>query len=225
MHAQAEQVRRILVWRGWLRLAHWGIAFSSLLLLASGEIIKHMSHLNDAIRDYHIMLGSVLALALILRAILLFVDRGAGHWRALIPTRSQLVGMRAMLLFYLSFGRMPLPKWYAHNPFWIPVYVLLYGMLLLQVLSGFWQGETPFLAGFYLPDVHSVLATGISILIGLHIAAVFLHDLKGTGSDISAMINGHRIFVIHQPELPPVPSVHTVSLDQIKVKMKNPDER
>ncbi len=221
MRSGPEQVQRVPVWGGWLRLAHWSIAVSTLLLLASGEILKYFAPVDDAIRDYHIMLGSVLTLAVLLRVILLFVDSSVGRWQALVPSSTQWSAMAAMLRFYLSFARTPLPNWYAHNPLWIPAYVLLYGLLLVQLLSGFWQASTPFIAGFYLPDVHSVFATLIMVFTGLHLVAVFLHDLKGTGSDVSAMINGHRIFVIRKPEQP---GIHRVSLDQIPVKRKTPNQ-
>ena len=42
---------------------------------------------------------------------------------------------------------------------------------------------------------------------------VFMHDAKGTGSDISAMVNGHRIFVVQKTDKKEAGTVQHVSLD------------
>lgn len=41
----------------------------------------------------------------------------------------------------------------------------------------------------------------ISTFMVLHILTVFLHDWKGTGSEVSAMISGYKIFVIRKQTL------------------------
>jgi Ni/Fe-hydrogenase 1 B-type cytochrome subunit len=75
------------------------------------------------------------------------------------------------------------------------------------------RNEFPVVLGFYLPSVHEFLASIILGFTVLHLVTVVLHDFKGTASDISAMINGYKVFVIQKQESS---AVHTVSLDQLK---------
>ncbi len=189
-------VKRVSVWSGALRLSHWLMAGSVLVLLATGGLLGSGSDRNVQWLDYHILSGYVLGIGLLLRVYLLFFGRGADTLADLIPRREQRAAAINMLRFYLSLGRQPLPNWYAHNPFWQPVYLFLLVLLLMQVLSG-WFTDAPYLiAGMKITAWHELGATGIALFCGMHIVAVFLHDLKGTGSDVSAMISGHRIFVI-----------------------------
>ncbi len=193
---KSTTVQRVPVWSGLLRLSHWLMAFSTLLLLATGWLLESVVEFQDASRDFHYLAAYALIGGLLLRLHLLFFDRGPGSWTALIPRREQVGAMLDMLRFYLSFGRWQLPGWYAHNPLWQPVYLVLLLLLALQALSGVVTDAPYLIAGRSLADWHGAGAVVIGYLVALHVLAVFLHDLKGTGSDVSAMVNGHRIFVI-----------------------------
>lgn len=224
MMPSTEQIQRRLVWSGWLRLAHWGMGFSVLVLLATGWLIKYTRSVYDAALDYHYISGSILAMSLLLRLGLLLFDKTTGQWRALIPRPSQFKAMGEMLRFYLSFAKMPLPKWYAHNPLWAPVYALSLIVMGLLVLSGYFMDEQPFFAGFYLPDTHSFTASLMGFFVILHVISVFLHDLRGTGSDISAIISGYRIFVIAKLQDLPNMAKPSITLDEIMKTRASPDQ-
>jgi len=186
-------IRYVLVWSGWLRLCHWVIAFGVLFQIFSAWAADH-DFVDPAFwYDWHIIVGQVVLVALIVRIILLFTA-GSSHWRSLIPKRSQFDGILKMIKFYLSLARAPLPNWYAHNPFWQPIYIIFLFVLLGCSISGFLNNSTYLLAGFPMKTVHAVLATIIVIFTVGHIATTFLHDLKGKGAFISAIINGYRYF-------------------------------
>ena len=128
----------------------------------------------------------------------------------------------AVLKYYFSLCRSPLPNWYAHNPLWGPLYLLLFLFFLIQILSGTLQQSHPYIGMVNLHDVHIIGAyviTGFSVV---HLLAVFLHDLGGSGSDISAMINGHRIFILKKPVATQQSGeVQSVSLDELRRSLKN----
>ena len=67
-----------------------------------------------------------------------------------------------------------------------------------------------------LVPVHDYWAPVILVFVCLHITAVVLHDAKGTAADVSAMINGHRIFIPEDADSPLTPNVQAVSLDQVR---------
>ncbi len=212
--ASVTGIQRILIWSKWLRITHWLIALPGLGLFASGWLIDKATIIADATIDIHLLLAPLFTIGLLLRILLLFIDKENASLKALTPD-PQWKKIGEMLRFYLSFGRMPLPRWYAHNPLWAPLYIFIIALLLLQAISGFVQSNVPILAGVYLPSLHGILANILFTIMLLHILAVVLHDLKGNSADISAMINGHKFFVPGENDSTPVDPVPGVSISQI----------
>jgi Ni/Fe-hydrogenase 1 B-type cytochrome subunit len=205
-------IQRVLVWGGGIRLAHWVIALTTLLLIASGWAIR------TGLRDHwrlmlaHQTAGYLLALALGYRLFLLFAGRGIERWRALAPAAGWWSGARAMLRFYASFGRAPLPAYYGHNPLWMPLYLLLFALLAFEAVTGvvlaqagaaqrLYYETMPWLLGWTLAGWHQGVARALAVVVGAHIVAVLAHELKSTSAEVSAMINGYKFF---QPR-PPSP--------------------
>ena len=190
---QQEEIRYVLVWSGWLRLSHWLIALGVLFQISSAWAISHTQPDDAFWQDWHIIIGQVVLIALGLRAILLFFP-GSSHWRTFIPDRSRLRAILQMLKFYLSLTRFPLPNWYAHNPLWQPLYLIFLLVLLVCTISGLLMATPYRLFAYSASEWHSGCAHVILLFSVLHVGSVFLHDWKGKGAFISAMINGYRYF-------------------------------
>ena len=190
---QQENIRYVLVWSVWLRLSHWIIAGGVLFQITSAWALEHDEANAAYWLDWHLITGQVILMALALRVILLFFP-GSSNWRAFIPERSQFQAMIQMIKFYLSLARFPLPNWYAHNPFWLPVYPVFYLVLAGCAVSGLLYNSVHIFLGSPMYELHGALAGLIVTFSIFHIATVFLHDLKGKGAFISAMINGFRYF-------------------------------
>lgn len=188
-----ENIRYVLVWSGWLRMCHWLIAAGVLFQITSAWALTHDNADLAFWHDWHLIAGQIVLIALIIRAILLFIP-GSSHWRSLLPNKVQLDAVLKMIKFYLSLGRSPLPNWYAHNPFWQALYLLFLLILLGCSISGFLYNSSYLIAGFSLDSLHAAFAQIIVIFTVAHIATAFLHDLKGKGAFISAIINGYRYF-------------------------------
>lgn len=218
---QNETIKARVIWSKQLRLAHWALAFSTLVLMATGWLVKNAPSVASAASDWHYIAGSVFTIALALRIWVLFTDRLLGHIQHLIQNFEPKKVLQ-MVQFYLSFGKSPLPKWFAHNPLWAPIYLLIFAFMLVMAISGHLQTNIPILFGLYLPEIHSGFATMISVFVLVHVIAVFMHDLKGEGHDISAMINGRRIFTIKPVDVPPQNNngVYKVSVDSLKSTLK-----
>ena len=213
----AEQIRRVPVWSGWLRVAHWALAGATLLMLVTGWLIANAPTVAAEAAEVHYLGAAVLVFGLALRLFLGFAGKGAERLEHLVPKPSEMTGLRNSALFYLSLGKAPLPNWYAHNPLWKPVYLLLLLLLALQALVGWLMPDMPLLWRFYLPHVHQVLATLIVIVVVAHVYSVVLQDAKGAATDISAMINGYRHFNVDRDGLvKPDPAPVMVSLDSLR---------
>lgn len=188
------------VWSTLLRLGHWIIALGSMVQILSAYLMTHDAINPDIWRDWHIIIGQIMVLALLLRGVLLFVP-GSSHWRELWPRRSEFGAIVQMLKFYLSFGRFPLPRWFAHNPFWKPLYLGLWLTLTISAVSGLLFNAAYPILGMQTYTLHTDSALVIEVFVLFHIVAVILHDLKGRGARISAMING-RLYVHTDTGLP-----------------------
>ncbi|MEA1889374.1 MAG: cytochrome b/b6 domain-containing protein [Pseudomonadota bacterium] len=213
-----EIIHRRLVWAGKLRLAHWLLAVSTFILMATGWLIPVAPSIIAVTVDWHYLAAAVFIAALVLRLWLLISDRQSAGIASLMPGKEVLPAMGQMLRFYITLGKAPLPAWYAHNPLWKPVYLIAILVMLLLTASGLLMDDHPVIFNLYIPDLHSTLATIFSIFVVLHIATVFMHDAKGTGSDISAMVNGHRIFVVSQAGSQPVEKTQRVDLQDFGKK-------
>ena len=190
---QQENIRYVLVWSGWLRLSHWLITAGILFQITSAWAIRHDNADYTFWLDWHLITGQVILMALALRVALFFFP-GSSNWRAFIPEKSQLQAMLQMIKFYLSLARFPLPNWYAHNPLWLPLYLIMFIALAACSVTGLLHDSPKIIFSFTMVKLHSALASMIIIFTIAHIASVFLHDLKGKGAFISAMVNGHRYF-------------------------------
>jgi Ni/Fe-hydrogenase 1 B-type cytochrome subunit len=190
---ESETICRVKIWSGWLRLAHWLIAGGVLFELASAWALAHDGIDPLFWYDWHIMIGQLTALAVALRVVLLFLP-GSSHWRALVPGRSDWRAVGQMLQFYISLARTPLPAWYAHNPLWKPLYLLVLAVLAASILTGQFR-DAPWVVFGNAPGVlHAWLGGSLALFTVFHVIAVFLHDLRGKGALLSAMISGWRYF-------------------------------
>lgn len=215
-----QDFKRILIWSGWLRLAHASLGLATLVLLLTGWLIAESPSLAGNAAEVHYLAASILLFGLVLRVALFIVGKPHERLSALVPDPGEINGIREMLLFYISMGRSRLPRWFAQNPFWKLIYLAVFLALAIQIVTGALMADRAFLMGLYLPSAHQFWAEILLWFTGLHLLAVVLHDLKGKTSDISGMINGYRTLPLEQAELPRETenSVQYVSIDEIMKK-------
>ena len=208
----SNSIKRVAVFSSAQRITHWLIALGVAFLLVSAWLVQHSDVDVIAWMDWHIMVGQALALVIAYRLYLLFVP-GSGHWRLLIPTREQRHIVQQTIKFYASLGRMPCPDWFAYNPLWQPLYALVILLLVIVTGSGFVLGQT----GAAMTQLHAISADIILYFTLAHIAFAVLHDVKGSGAQISAMLNGYKYFQ-SKPVETPLPAENSVSLQDLLKK-------
>ena len=188
-------VKRVLVWSGWLRVSHASIGLSVLAQLLTGWLIAESPSLAGTALDIHYLASAVLIFGLVIRLALMFAGKPHERLPALLPASFELAAMASTLRCYFSFFRASLPGWYAHNPLWKPFYLLMYLVLVIMVITGVMIPETSIALGFYLPSVHMFWAHVLLWLSALHVVSVIVHDYRKQTTDISAMVNGYRLFL------------------------------
>jgi Ni/Fe-hydrogenase 1 B-type cytochrome subunit len=162
--------------------------------------MKNSPLIAQSAGEIHFMLSGLFLPALLLRLYLLLFGTGSEHLSSCEPDLHRLSQAWLVLKFYLTLGKAPLPKWYSHNPLWGPIYLVLFFFLLLSAISGLMLLKDITMIGrLSLNDLHHLSYLVVGIFTLLHLPAVFSHDFAGKGSDISGMINGHRIFEVENP--------------------------
>lgn len=208
------EIKRLPVWGGWLRLSHWVMTCAILVLMFSGWLQHRAPELASWILDAHYYASALLLAGFMIRVYLLFFGKGSDLLASCSLDRHRLRQALAVLASYMTLCKVPLPKWYAHNPLWGPLYLILFVLIAIQIISGLLLMNHVTLVGD--ASIRSLHLLGFQMVLGfslLHILAVFVHDLKGTGSDVSAMISGQRIFVVESQ--PTQPEAGSVSLDEL----------
>ncbi len=164
-------------------------------LLFTGWLIAESPSLVQTALDLHYIASGFLVFGIVTRIVLFFFGRDHERLTSLFPAVSELAAMGRTGLFYISLGRSPMPGWYAQNPLWKPVYLLIYLALIILVLTGVLMPDTSVVLGFYVPSVHAFWAQAVLWFSILHITSVIMHDYSNKTTDISAMVNGYRLFL------------------------------
>jgi Ni/Fe-hydrogenase 1 B-type cytochrome subunit len=210
------------VWPLAVRLIHWVLVLTFLVLFVTGWLMGSGQLLNEEFRlmlaeRLHAPAGQIAGVALLGRLVLLFMP-GITGWRALVPGPSDREGLREMFLFYLSFGRRQVPAFFAHDPLWKTAYLLLFAVIAAQVITGlamefdglrFRLGAS---AGA-IRDWHVDLGIVLAWVTGLHIVSVILREIRARGFEVSAMLHGTKMFRIEKPD---------TEVGQVKVEIAMP---
>lgn len=217
------EIRRQFVWSKTLRWCHWGMTLSVLVLIFTGWMISWVPEKAASLDDFHYVAAAVLIAVLAIRFWLLFFGRSSELLNSLRPNRHQLRQGWEVLRAYLTLGKIPLPKWYTHNPLWAPLYLLLFALLSVQIVSGLLLlNQITLLGDLSVRFVHVLGFQAVTLFTLLHVLASFFHEAKGNGSDISAMINGHRIFIIEPSQIEQPGTAPVVSLDSLHKSIHKP---
>ena len=208
------EIRYLPVYSLQQRIAHWLIAVGFGFEWLSAWLVDHSDVDPLAWSDWHLMVGQALLLVVAWRLLLFFLA-GSGHWRFFIPTREQRHILRDTLRFYASLGKTPLPDWYAFNPVWQPIYLLMIALATISVVSGFFHSGLPLVGELSTAALHSGASKLLLWLAIAHVLFAVWHDAKGRGAQISGMLNGHKYFHIDAPQNTASGNENSVSLDSL----------
>lgn len=142
---RTDELVRVYVWEWPVRITHWLIALSIVVLSVTGYYIGHPfvsvphapGHFTTGwIRIVHFYAAIVFTLSLGARIVWMFAGNRYARWDQFIPLsrerRKMLVGT---FLFYVWRYRKP-PGVAGHNPLAAGAYVLVYALEAFMVLTG-----------------------------------------------------------------------------------------
>ena len=188
-------------------LAVTGLYIGKPYFITGGETSAH--YLMGWMRFLHFTAAALLVMTAIVRLYWLFAGNRFERLAALFPVRPRdWVNMFKQVKFYLMIQPEKAPHYLGHNPLQQLSYTAIYGLALLQVITGFalygqsdpsgfffnafgWIG--PLLGGMpVVRFVHHVATWGFLIFIPIHVYLATRADLLERGGAISSIISGGR---------------------------------
>lgn len=210
-----ECVTPVKVWQPWIRLLHWTLVGSVVVLSVTGFYIADPVLLGGdggglmaTVRFVHILSGWLLITVLVGRLYLAFAGNPWARWEQLVPVwterRAQL---RHTIRYYLFLESHP-PGVVGHNPMAGLAYVGLFGMLALQALTGValiavtdrdsweWTASGWVFQLLSVPAVrllHHLVMWFTWTFVVFHVYAATLVDRVERGGEVSSMIGGWKM--------------------------------
>lgn len=211
--------RWVYLWEWPVRAMHWAAAISIVVLVAtgfyigkpyfvtSGEASSH--YLMGWMRFLHFAAAGVFVATAIVRVYWLFAGNQFERWRALFPvTRKDWINFFKQVKFYLMIRPEEAPQYLGHNPMQQLSYTAIYGIALVQVVTGFaMYGQSrpggffyrlfgwvvPLLNGIQVVHfVHHVFTWAFLIFVPIHIYLALRSDLLERTGTISSIVSGGR---------------------------------
>jgi Ni/Fe-hydrogenase 1 B-type cytochrome subunit len=142
----AEEIVRVYVWEVPVRVTHWLIAGSIVVLSATGLYMGNPFIVVRGPAGEHFVMGwakvihgyaaYVFIVAVFARVIWMFTGNKYAHWDKFIPVhRSRIRGFWPTIKFYL-FVLWRAPGYVGHNPVAGATYTLVFGLYFLEIITG-----------------------------------------------------------------------------------------
>ncbi|SFZ77731.1 cytochrome b/b6 domain-containing protein [Chitinimonas taiwanensis] len=166
---------RIAVWDPLVRISHWLVA-----LLVLGNF------LNEEGETWHRYAGYTVLGLVLLRLLWGVVGSRYARLSSFWPRPRQVLAyLRALL-------QDRAPRYLGHNPAAAVMMLALWANLLALVASGWLMGTDAFWGEEWLEDLHELLANGLLVLVGLHVAAAVFESWRERDNLIGAMVHGKK---------------------------------
>jgi Ni/Fe-hydrogenase 1 B-type cytochrome subunit len=210
-----DPIIRVYVWEIPVRLVHWVIFLTMIVLSITGYYLHNPFFVVRGQRAYtlatmrfiHEVTAFVFTAAFVGRLYWFFAGNAYARWQAFVPlTRGQRRGVSAMLKYYL-FLRWVAPDEVGHNPLAALMYLLVYLLFLVQILTGFalyaWILRTPPLSTLfgwlpqlldiqYLRETHYFLMFIFFAFTIHHVYSALLVSLEAANGLMGSIFSGHK---------------------------------
>jgi len=145
-NALPSQLMCTYVWQIPVRITHWLIAISIVVLSVTGLYIGHpfmtvpgearLSFVMGWMKMIHLYAALTFITAVLVRVIWMFTGNKYARWDKFVPVhKSRRHGILPTLRFYLFALRKP-PGFVGHNPIAGMTYTLVFGLYFLAILTG-----------------------------------------------------------------------------------------
>lgn len=221
MNSQAdpEQLERVYVWEVPVRLSHWlivatlvvlsvtGIYIGNPFLPVNGEATRHF--VMGTLKSLHFMAAMLFTLSVCARLLWMFAGNPYARWQEFLPvSKRRLQGIWNTFAYYVFLHRDS-PAFVGHNPLAGAIYTLVFGLCTGMIVTGLalasagahvtsllhsFQFLIPWLGGLqWARFLHHV---GMWLLLGFgahHVWSAFLIGTVERSSLIDSIFSGYKV--------------------------------
>jgi Ni/Fe-hydrogenase 1 B-type cytochrome subunit len=214
-----EQLVRVYVWEMPVRIAHWLIFLSILVLGFTGYYIYdpfiisrgNSVFLMATMRFVHEVTAFVFIGAVLLRFYWFFKGNRWAHWRSFVPLEAWWRrGIWKQLKYYLFLRREPDSE-VGHNPLAAATYGVVYLLMLLEILTGlvlydyvngvghgvlgFFVGWLPALIGIgAVREIHFLIMFAFLAFLIHHVYSAVLIGIEERSGLMAGIFSGYKFF-------------------------------
>lgn len=214
-----ENLVRVYVWQWPVRIAHWVIFFSILVLAFTGYYLYdpfiisrgNSVFLLGTMLFVHEVTAFVFIAAVLLRFYWFFKGNRWARWRNFLPLeRWWRRGLLKQIQYYLFIRRDPDSE-VGHNPLAAATYLVIYalmvtqifsGMALLDYVNGLGHGALDFCFGWifsimsvtYVREMHFLIMFAFLAFIIHHVYSAVLIGIEEHSGLVGGMFSGYKFF-------------------------------
>jgi len=218
------KLERVYVWEVPVRLSHWLIVVSILVLAGTGlyignpfltvqgEATRHFA--MGLIKSIHFVAAMVFAFSVFMRILWMFAGNPYARWNELVPTTAKrLKGIWNTAAFY-TFLHKDSPAFVGHNPLAGAIYVLVFTLYLVMITTGFalasasahvdsilssFQFLIPLYGGLQMARfIHHITMWLLLGFAAHHIWSAFLIGIVEKSSLLDSIFSGYKVL---QPDI------------------------
>ena len=227
--AAADELVKVYVWQIPVRITHWVIALTIVILSITGFYIGRpmMSVPGPAgeafvmgwMKVIHLYAAWTFTAAVVVRVIWMFTGNKYAHWDKFVAVnRTRRRGFLPVVAFY-SFLRDKPPAYVGHNPVAASAYSLVFGLYFLAIATGlvmhgasadtgsimsWFGGLAPLFGGLQIARwIHHVV---MWLLLGFavhHVYSAWLMSIVDADGTMDSIFSGYKF--VHRKHLEPGP--------------------
>ena len=198
-------IKKIVIWSKWLRIIHGVFILSFFTLVVSGWLLIQNVQGFSSLLITHQVASTFIGVFLLIRIVLLAIGKGAESIKSFFDQGMKLQKVNELLAFYFTLGKRPLPNWHSKPALWSFIYLVMFVLMILSLITGVLQTQQDMFFKWVLHDLHLLITETLLWTVLLHIITSILHDAKSENANISAMINGQRYLTIEERSNKEVP--------------------
>ena len=219
-HAASADLERVYVWEMPVRLTHWIIFFSILILSVTGYYIgRPFIDVPDPAKDHfvmgtmravHLYTAIVFSLAVLVRIYWLFVGNNYARLLQFIPlTRERWSNLWDSLLFFCFVRHNPAP-YAGHDAFAGAAYATFFALYLILIGTGLalyttiatpsspfqiFEFLVPVFGGLQIARlIHHICMWLVLLLAIIHIYSCFLWSMVENAGELDSIFSGYKFF-------------------------------
>jgi Ni/Fe-hydrogenase 1 B-type cytochrome subunit len=217
--AGARRLERVYVWEVPVRLCHWlivgsilvlsvtGIYIGNPFLSTEGEATRHFA--MGTVKSVHFAAAMVFLVAVFARVLWMFAGNPYARWHQFIPVSATRLRRIGSTLAYYTFLRREPPAFVGHNPLAGLVYTVVFGLFFVMIASGLalasagahvasplepFQRLIPWLGGLQMARfIHHVCMWLILGFAAHHVWSAFLIGTVERNSLMDSIFSGYKV--------------------------------